>query len=738
MISSPTNLGFELIDERLTRDSLLQELTIAAMELFDPRKPMDAFMDRLAMRLGCVAVLSVNFRGEDAQLLSASGLSGASRKLPLPTTSEFKEGNYPWPEVRRADLVFWDIEVSALEQREDDGKVHVLFFIPKSANVSVRYRRLVERICRVVCLAINHRQLYAKVLRSEQELFEKKNLFQCISDGSIEGMMFLPNSGSPMCNDRFLSILELPPLPESVTHIIERIESLAEQTCGLTERMAHLTILTKATSRARQSESLTSHEQGIELKFCDGREFLFFCLPVCSPEGRRFGTCWYLRDVTTHKRAERVRTQLLDQERQARALSEQAQRRFSFMAEAGQILVSSLDLHLLLENIIRHCIPTLADACSIELSNTQDFERHVVTAHVGPTAGDPLCWLDSSNIPENFDVPLMPDSMIVMGLDETDPRRTHEIHALVKRNTKQLMYLLKQDFSSALHAPLIARDRCIGVLSLVTTCSGRSYGDSERLLIEDLATRIALAMDNASLFRRLEKALQVRDDFLSVASHELRTPMTSFRLAVQGLRRMAARSGLKEKTDPMMLEALDTALRQSERLERFVHTLLETSRVGAQRRTPFPENIDLAELIKQIIQDFREEFYTSGSEVHLDLQPICGRWDRWFIEQIFINLLTNALKFGAGKPIEISTISTGGWAHIVVRDHGIGVSKNDQERIFERFERAVSARHYSGFGIGLSLIQELLKAMGGRIRLESELGHGAVFTVELPVERGET
>lgn len=720
----------EPIDERLVRDSVLQELTVAAFELFDPRNAMDAFMDRVAMRLGCAAVFSINFCGERAELLSSSGLSRRSRQLPLPNVSELRAGRYPWPEVRRDDLVLWDLDVSDLEPREDGGKVHVFIFIPRSANVSARYRGLVERMCRIVCRAIRHRQLYAKVLKSEHELFEKKNLFQCIGNGAIEGMMFLPNDGAPLCNDFFLNLLGLSTSPPSVTEVIERLEAKLASPCGLTDRMAQLALLSESMHRG-QHGAPSPLEQGMELRLCDGREFFFFCLPVRSPEGVRFGNCWYLRDVTAQKRAERERLSLLEQEREARAISEKARRRLSFLADAGQILISSLDPNQLLENIIRHCIPTLADVCTIDLLG-HGSERCVVSAHVGADPGAPLCWTNLGELSLDPGALAGPGHVIATGNTEVWPQLSAEAFATFTKDDGLRQALTALGLKSAIYAPLIARGRCIGVLTLGATSSGRTYGEDERLLAEDLAMRIALAVDNARLFRRSEKAIAARDEFLSVASHELRTPVTSFRLAAQGLYRLLERGRLGEEAEPMLRDALDTALRQSERLERLVHKLLDTSRIGTQRLMPIPEDFDLAELVAQVLRDFREEVRAAGAEVCLSLEPTPGHWDRSFVEQIFTNLLTNALKFAGGKPIEICVTAEGRWARLVVRDHGIGISSADQARIFERFERAVSTKNYSGFGIGLSIVRDLLQSLGGQIQVESEVGQGASFTVELP------
>lgn len=716
-------------DERHIRDSVLQELTVSAFELFDPRTPMDAFMDSVAMRLGCAAVFALNFRGDHLELLSAAGLSTNSRKLPLPTCAEFRDGVYPWPEVRRDDLDVWDFDLSDRAMIQSGDEVHLVLFIPRDANISPLYRGLLERLCRIICSALHHRRLFATVLKNEEELFATKSLYLCIANGSSDGMIFQPIDGPPLCNRRFLDIAGMSAQPQNADQLSSHLVSLIEAPRDLLARMARQTFLATARAHLSEKSEPPRDHQGIELLFHDGREFLFFCLPVTSPEGVRFGHCWYLREVTAQNRARRERLSLLTQEREARAISEKARLRLSFLTDAGQILLSSLDLEQLLQNIVRHCLPTLADVCAIDLFD-QGEDRHVVAA----VAGDPPSWVDLNGFTLSLDAEAGPGHVMATGTTELWPRlNASDLERFTKDdNVRQLLASL--GLTSAIYVPLLARGRCIGVMTLGATTSGRVYGEDDRLLAEDLGMRVAMAVDNARLFRRSEKAIELRDNFLSSASHELRTPITAFRLATLGLCRLVESGRLTRADMPMLRDALDTARRQSARLERLVHRLLDTSRLDTHRVPPQPEPLDLAYVMEEVLHDFREEIRAAGAEIVLDLKPTPGRWDRSFIEQIFTNLLTNALKFAGTRPIEISVAPDGDWARLIVRDHGIGIPKGDQERIFERFERAVSPKDYSGFGIGLTIVRDLLQAMGGRVHVDSDSGQGATFTVELPRE----
>ena len=257
-----------------------------------------------------------------------------------------------------------------------------------------------------------------------------------------------------------------------------------------------------------------------------------------------------------------------------------------------------------------------------------------------------------------------------------------------------------------------------------------SYGVQVEKLGDDEVGDLTDALNEMS--EKVAVAEKTRTEFISRVSHELRTPITAFRLAALGLCRLVESGRLTRADMPMLRDALDTARRQSARLERLVHRLLDTSRLDTHRVPPQPEPLDLAYVMEEVLHDFREEIRAAGAEIVLELKPTPGCWDRSFVEQIFTNLLTNALKFAGTRPIEISVAPEGDWARLIVRDHGIGIPKGDQERIFERFERAVSPKDYSGFGIGLTIVRDLLQAMGGRVHVDSDCGQGATFTVELP------
>jgi PAS domain S-box-containing protein len=232
--------------------------------------------------------------------------------------------------------------------------------------------------------------------------------------------------------------------------------------------------------------------------------------------------------------------------------------------------------------------------------------------------------------------------------------------------------------------------------------------------------------DHKALESHLRRAVRDRDEFLSIASHELKTPLATLRLQLdRGLR------ALQSGSDPRALQTTQRAAKQAQRLSTLVETLLDVSRVSAGKVELERADIDLAELAREAVSQFEPE---SGTRIEVDAPaPVRGRWDRARIEGVISNLLSNAMKYGPGKPIRVSVRGGEGTATVSVEDQGIGVAEADHARIFERFERAVPARNYGGLGLGLWIAKQVVLAHDGDIHVESSPGAGATFTVVLPV-----
>ncbi|HKE18016.1 MAG TPA: ATP-binding protein [Kofleriaceae bacterium] len=233
----------------------------------------------------------------------------------------------------------------------------------------------------------------------------------------------------------------------------------------------------------------------------------------------------------------------------------------------------------------------------------------------------------------------------------------------------------------------------------------------------------------------LREAVQARDEFLSIASHELRTPVTALELNLTSILPLARSGRSNGESGDKLNGKLERAARQVDRLATLINSLLDVTRITAGRLSLCPADVDLADLVRSVVARFREVIERSESPLVLDVEErLPGRWDPMALETVAGNLLSNAIKFGSAQPIEVSVGRADRMARLTVTDHGIGIQPEQQSRIFERFERAVSSRHYGGFGIGLWVARHLVEAHGGKIEVASRPGEGSRFTVCLPME----
>jgi PAS domain S-box-containing protein len=225
-------------------------------------------------------------------------------------------------------------------------------------------------------------------------------------------------------------------------------------------------------------------------------------------------------------------------------------------------------------------------------------------------------------------------------------------------------------------------------------------------------------------------AVRVRDEFLSVAAHELRTPITSLLLQLQTLRRdLDVCDGL----EPRIHQKVEAGTRQVRRLANLVSSLLDVSRIATGRLELQIEEFDLCVLVREVLERFGEEAANAKSELRFTGCPqAIGSWDRLRIDQLLSNILSNAIKYAQGKPIDVRMEVTDDGPRVSIEDRGIGIPPEDIDRVFGRFERAVSTRHYGGLGLGLYISEKIAEAHGGRIHLESQVGKGSTFTVQMP------
>ncbi len=232
----------------------------------------------------------------------------------------------------------------------------------------------------------------------------------------------------------------------------------------------------------------------------------------------------------------------------------------------------------------------------------------------------------------------------------------------------------------------------------------------------------------------LLKALEVRDEFLAIASHELKTPLTSLKLQIQMFQRTMLREGHDERGDDKIRAFVERGGRQVDRLTRLVDDMLDISRIRTGKLTLKKELCDLSPMLKEIIARNREQFILSGSGEPLlqEFATVQGLWDPLRIDQVLTNIISNGIRYGLGNPISIAIQRISENVRISVKDHGQGIQAADQRKIFERYERGILSREASGLGLGLFITKQIVEAHGGRIWVESEFQMGSTFFVDLP------
>ena len=252
-----------------------------------------------------------------------------------------------------------------------------------------------------------------------------------------------------------------------------------------------------------------------------------------------------------------------------------------------------------------------------------------------------------------------------------------------------------------------------------------------------METQLRLAESQAELERlrasRAREQVRERDDFLSVAAHELRTPLTALQLKLQSIESVWRKKPV-EAVAAKFEARIEGALRQVERLTDLVERLLDVSRIAQGRLVLTLEDHDLIAVVREVIDDLLPQAEQARSELRLIApEALLGTWDRGRIQQAVVNVVANAIKYGGGQPVDIRIDRQNAHVRIAVEDRGIGISEEDYDRIFQRFERAAPLRHYGGLGLGLYITRHIIEAHGGRISLRSSKGEGTTFTLELPL-----
>ncbi len=455
--------------------------------------------------------------------------------------------------------------------------------------------------------------------------------------------------------------------------------------------------------RALESEELVPQDDGLHT-------YISIKAPLYAEAGRAYAVCGISTDITDRKRAEE--SQL-------------------FLVRASRELATSLEYETTLQRVAELAVPTLADVCVVFTIEEDGALRPAAVADTSPTRASSVREFLSVHPPDASASSRFARVMST-GQPESSTGKPGFLGRAVPEGSRWEP-LRELEGKPSMDVPLCTRGRCLGVLSLTSAEPSRRHDFADLALAEELGCRAAFAIDNAELYRKSQESIRARDEFLSVASHELKTPLTSMALRAQQILMLLARGPDGPRLASQLSAMLHVVNRQLQRLGLLVGELLDVSRITSGRFTLRLEEVDLAAVVRDVTDRFSEQIQTNGCTLHLESEaPVMGAWDRLRVEQIVVNLLTNALKYGANGPISVKACVEEEKARLMVEDHGIGIAKDDLARIFERFERAAPSRNFGGLGLGLYITRQIVEAHGGRIWAESQPGMGATFFVELP------
>lgn len=431
--------------------------------------------------------------------------------------------------------------------------------------------------------------------------------------------------------------------------------------------------------------------------------------PIQDIDGKITGSILMASDVTQEKRLE----------------TNQA-----FLAQVKTLLISTLDYDQILERVASSAIPYLADGCMVDILEGESIKR-IVTKHRDPIIQRLMDELQR-RYPPRIDSPQPTARAIRTGLSNM-MKVDHDVVVKHCFDADHVDLINRIGIKSHIAIPLQIRGRVIGAINLFTSFDRTEFDDIDYTLALELARNASVAIDNATLYKDAKSAIQLRDDFISIASHELRTPITSLNLQIEVLNNLVSALQGDSEVHQLLKKFLGSTNNQLNRLSRLVDDMLDISRISSGKMNHNVRNVNFTNLTRDVLERFKDQLrsYQIESTFYCkeDIEVNC---DPERMDQVITNFMTNAIRYGGKKPIHVIVEETKDRVILKVKDHGRGINKADQERIFNRFERAHTDDDVDGLGLGLYINNQIVKEHGGKILIESEPGKGATFIVELP------
>lgn len=409
---------------------------------------------------------------------------------------------------------------------------------------------------------------------------------------------------------------------------------------------------------------------------------------------------------------------------------QEEERRQRLLVEASAVLGASLDYAATLTSVANLAVPQFADWCMVDMLDPDDQLKRLAIAHTDPSKVG-RAWKLDRPYPAGSIARFGPAAVVRAERSELASEITDDMLRSTTQDSRHLALLRRLRVTSYISVPLRARGRVLGAVTFLSTRSDRRYNPADLEFAEELARRASLAVDNASLYREARDALRAREDFLSVAAHELKTPLTSILGYTQLLRARAQVEGGIAERDQVAVSVIHE---QAERLHRLIESMLDLSRLQAGQFEIKPAAMDLVTLTRRVVDQMQPTLEQHTVTFHCQDDSLLILGDEGRLDEVVYNLIQNAIKYSPqGGPVTVTLEREGTSARLAVSDHGIGIPAAVQSRIFERFYRAWNANpvQVSGLGIGLFVVKEIVTRHGGAVEVESAEGKGSTFIVRL-------
>lgn len=392
--------------------------------------------------------------------------------------------------------------------------------------------------------------------------------------------------------------------------------------------------------------------------------------------------------------------------------TEDARRCVSFIAETFRLVGRGLSCRTTIEQAAKYATPFLADYCAIDILENGSVSRVTLAAET---------IMPFQPLPKNV------GSFIKEVIRSREPLRLTPYE-----NQEFFATFSGLDAKNAILMPLVFGETEIGLMALVNKDS-RQRSPLFYTTVVEYAERISMLIDHARMHAELQNALKAREEFISIASHELQNPLTVLKLQ---LGMMQLYSNSKEITLPPKIAKAKEAIEKAvEKLSWSVEDLFDVARMSSNQFEIMRNSVNLTKAFESVLEQTRPILHLAGCDIRTKLEPkVIGNWDKARMEQVLVNLLTNASKYAPNGPIDVTLFSDGPYARISVKDSGPGIPAESQSQIFDSFERLGARKAVKGLGLGLYICKKIVNAHGGRIWTESEPGQGANFKIDLPLD----